>query len=341
METLILDANCENNIVRAAEIIRNGGLVAFPTETVYGLGGNGLMEEAASRIYAAKGRPSDNPLILHISDPMDAEKYCFVNPLYYTLAAAFMPGPLTVIMPKRPIVPYTVTGGLDTVAIRVPSDPIAHRFLELCGVPVAAPSANISGRPSPTAAEHVIEDMSGRIDMILCGKECEIGLESTIVKLDDDHLTLLRPGAITPSMLESVFPCVSIDDCSMRPIGSDEKPAAPGMKYRHYAPNAKVIILEGEKDKILAFQKSAAENNDTGILCYEEHVSCLSGKYVFSMGQNPSDMAKILFARLREFDSFKEITTIYAAMPPVEGIGMAVRNRLMKAATRRYDRRKS
>lgn len=332
METLILDANLEESVTRAAEIIREGGLVAFPTETVYGLGGNGLREDSARRIYAAKGRPSDNPLILHLHDPMEAEKYCYVNPLYYTLAAAFMPGPLTVIMPKRPIVPYAVTGGLETVAVRVPSDPIARSFLAQCGVAVAAPSANISGRPSPTTAEHVIEDMNGRIDMILCGGECEIGLESTIVKLEDDHLTLLRPGAITPSMLESVFPCVSIDDCSMRPIASGETPAAPGMKYRHYAPNAKVIILDGKKDKILSFQKTVAQDQETGILCFEEHLSQIEGSHVYAMGDDPSKMAKTLFACLRRFDAYPEIRTIYAAMPPEEGIGMAVRNRLLKAA---------
>lgn len=332
METLILDTHQEGAIERAADIIRGGGLVAFPTETVYGLGGNGLMEEAATRIYAAKGRPSDNPLILHLSDPLEAEKYCYVNPLYYTLAAAFMPGPLTVIMPKRPNVPYTVTGGLETVAVRVPSDPIAHLFLERCGVPVAAPSANISGRPSPTTAEHVIEDMDGRIEMILCGGECEIGLESTIVKLEAEHLTLLRPGAITPQMLESVFPMVEIDDCSMRAIGKDEKPAAPGMKYRHYAPKATVIVLDGDAEEVLAYQKNAAKEAGVGVLCYEEHFTQIEGDYVCSMGKDISQMAKSLFSCLRSFDSHNEIRIIYASMPPEEGIGMAVRNRLLKAA---------
>ncbi|MBE6673276.1 MAG: threonylcarbamoyl-AMP synthase [Ruminococcaceae bacterium] len=332
METIILSASSDSSVKRAAQVIRSGGLVAFPTETVYGLGGNGLMADAASRIYAAKGRPSDNPLILHLQDPMEAERYCYINPLYYTLAAAFMPGPLTVIMPKKPIVPDTVTGGLDTVAVRVPSDPVARRFLKECGVPVAAPSANISGRPSPTRVEHVIEDLSGRIDMILCGDECEIGLESTIVKLDGEHLTLLRPGAITPQMLESVFPSVQIDDCSMRPIGKDEKPAAPGMKYRHYAPRAKVIVLDGESDAVLRFQQNAARDDTVGILCIDTHLAQIEGKHVYSLGKDPSQMAKNLFAALRSFDSHAEIQTIYAVMPPKDGIGMAVHNRLMKAA---------
>ena len=332
METLVLDARKEGSVERAADVIRSGGLVAFPTETVYGLGGNGLLEDAATRIYVAKGRPSDNPLILHLKDPMEAEKYCYVNPLYYTLAAAFMPGPLTVIMPKRPIVPDTVTGGLDTVAVRVPSDPIARRFLAACDLPIAAPSANISGRPSPTKAEHVIEDLSGRIDMILCADECEIGLESTIVKLDGEHLTLLRPGAITAQMLESVFPSIEIDDCSMRALGKDEKPAAPGMKYRHYAPKAKVVVLDGDWQAVLSFQKEQAKKADVGILCKDKHLPFICGKHVYSIGDDPMQMAKCLFASLRRFDSFEDVNTIYAVMPDEDGIGMAVRNRLMKAA---------
>ncbi len=332
METLILDAEKNVSIAKAAEVIRAGGLVAFPTETVYGLGGNGLRSDAAERIYKAKGRPNDNPLILHLMDPMEAEKYCYVEPLYYTLASAFMPGPLTVIMKKKDCVPDTVTGGLDTVAVRVPSDRVARDFLTACGVPVAAPSANISGKPSPTKAAHVIEDLSGRIDMILAGGDCEIGLESTIVKLDGDHLTLLRPGAITPEMLQEVFPSVTVDDCSQRPIGKNEKPAAPGMKYRHYAPRAKVVILDGDSERVLSYQREAAKNESNGILCCEEHMIKIGGKHVFSLGKDPGEMAKKLFASLREFDTIPEVKTIYAVMPPSDGIGAAVRNRLMKAA---------
>ena len=233
METLLLDAKKDENIEKAAVILKNGGIVAFPTETVYGLGGNGLSKESAEKIYAAKGRPSDNPLILHLADPMQAENYCYTEPMYYTLAAAFMPGPLTVIMKKKDSVPYTTTGGLDTVAVRVPLDESARKLISLCGFPVAAPSANLSGSPSPTKAEHVIGDLSGRVDAILCGGECEIGLESTIVKIEGEHLTLLRPGAITPDMLKEVFPNVVVDDCTTRKYGENETPAAPGMKYRH------------------------------------------------------------------------------------------------------------
>jgi len=332
MKTQILDPLCQESIEQAAKIIQEGGLVAFPTETVYGLGGDGLSADSARKIYAAKGRPSDNPLILHISDPMEAEKYCYTEPIYYTLAAAFMPGPLTVILKKRPIVPDAVTGGLDTVAIRVPSDPIARRFIAAAGVPIAAPSANLSGSPSPTTAAHVISDLSGRIDAVLAGGESEIGLESTIVKHDGDHLTLLRPGAITPEMLREVFPAVSLSDCTLRKLAPGEHPEAPGMKYRHYAPHAKVVILDGKKEDILAFQMGKRTLSDVGLLCFGEHYEMLAGKNTESLGKDSAEMAKRLFAALRAFDEKKEVKTIYAAMPPKDGIGMAVRNRLLKAA---------
>ena len=221
------------DLLRAAEILRRGGLVVFPTETVYGLGGNGLDGTAAKKIYAAKGRPSDNPLIIHIATPEDAEQYAVTHPLYYRLASAFMPGPLTVILPKRENVPKSVTGGLDTVAVRCPSHPVAHRLIELAGIPIAAPSANLSGKPSPTCAEDVICDLSGRVDMILDGGACDIGLESTIVKIDGDSLTLLRPGGITYDALCMVCDKVTVADAVMHQLAANERPLSPGMKYRH------------------------------------------------------------------------------------------------------------
>ena len=328
METLLLDAQKDGDIAKAAEIIRNGGTVAFPTETVYGLGGNGLSAESAEKIYRAKGRPSDNPLILHLSDPMQAEQYCYTEPMYYTLAAAFMPGPLTVIMKKKDVVPTATTGGLDTVAVRVPSDATARKFISHCALPVAAPSANLSGSPSPTRAEHVIKDLSGRVNAILCGNECEIGLESTIVKLEGEHLTLLRPGAITPEMLKEVFPFVTVDDCTTRKYGENEAPAAPGMKYRHYAPRARVTVLDGDEKAVTDYQKRFLSDKKVGILC----PGTLSGARVRDMGSDPRSMAKRLFSALREFDEMEEVTEIYATMPPDTGIGSAVRNRLLKAA---------
>ena len=194
----------KERIAKAADIIKQGGLVAFPTETVYGLGGNATDKNAAAKIYAAKGRPSDNPLIIHIAEPEDAERYAFTNPTYYKLAEAFMPGPLTVILPKRDIIPSEVTGGLSTVAIRCPAHPIARELIKAADVAIAAPSANLSGSPSPTCGEHVINDLNGRIDAIISGGDSEIGLESTIVKAEDDKLTLLRPGAITADALRCV-----------------------------------------------------------------------------------------------------------------------------------------
>ena len=201
----------EPQLCRAAEVIRGGGLVAFPTETVYGLGANGLDEKAAAAIYAAKGRPSDNPLILHIDEPTKAEKYAYTCEAYYALARKFMPGPLTVIMPKRDIVPMATTGGLETVALRCPENRIARELIRLCDLPIAAPSANISGKPSPTCAAHVLHDMDGRIDMVIDGGECDIGVESTIVELAGGKATLLRPGAITLDMLREVLGEVSED----------------------------------------------------------------------------------------------------------------------------------
>ena len=243
----------ESDLLRAADILRAGGLVVFPTETVYGLGGNGLDATAAQKIYAAKGRPSDNPLIIHIARPEDAEAYAHTSDTYYRLARAFMPGPLTVILPKRDNIPHATTGGLDTVAVRCPSHPVAHRLIELAGVPIAAPSANLSGKPSPTSATHVAQDMDGRVDMILDGGSCEIGLESTIVKLDGNALTLLRPGAVTYDALCMVCEKVTVAEAVTHQLAANERPLSPGMKYRHYAPDCQVLIVSGSREKAAEF----------------------------------------------------------------------------------------
>lgn len=319
----------------AAGIIREGGLVAFPTETVYGLGGNALLSDAAKKIYAAKGRPSDNPLIIHLADAADAERYCETNPLFYRLAAAFMPGPLTMILRKKPCIPDEVTGGLPTVAVRIPSDPVAHAFLSACGLPVAAPSANLSGKPSPTKAEHVMRDLYGRIDIILDGGDSEIGLESTIVKIDDGGITLLRPGAVTPEMLRKICPELTFDDKSMRPLAEGEKPLAPGMKYRHYAPAAKLILLDGDREAILAYMKTKIDDPTVGFLSDGEDVSSLVPAercFPLSSSKNEREIAARLFAALREIDDHPAIQTVYAPLPDTEGIGLAVYNRLVKAA---------
>lgn len=328
----------EDQVAEAAEIIKRGGLVAFPTETVYGLGASGLDSDAAAKIYAAKGRPSDNPLIIHIANPEDAEKYCVTSEVYYKLARAFMPGPLTVIMPKKDVIPKTVTGGLDTVAVRCPSDPVAHALIARAGLPIAAPSANISGKPSPTEAQTVLEEMNGRIDMIIDGGECDIGLESTIVKPLPDGVKLLRPGGITVEMLESVVGSVTLDKVITERPSSDEAPEAPGMKYRHYAPKAKVtLIVRGGKDfarKAVGFlSEKIAEDEKTGVLCTDEIAAALSGKYVVSLGAENDKKAHAhrLFSALRGFDG-TDVSRIYAVSDGEDGIGLALYNRMLKAA---------
>ena len=265
----------DEELKEAARILRSGGLVAFPTETVYGLGGNALDEDAARKIYAAKGRPSDNPLIAHVSCVEEVEPLVKEIPeAGRKLMEAFWPGPLTMIFPKSEKVPYGTTGGLDTVAIRMPDDPVANRLIALAGVPVAAPSANTSGRPSPTTADHVWQDMNGRIDMIIDGGPVGIGVESTIVDVSSAVPAVLRPGAITMEMLEEVLGEVSVDPAILGPLSADVRPKAPGMKYKHYAPKADLTLVEpgtgadresgaeqvtGAEQKTGAGQKTGAE----------------------------------------------------------------------------------
>ncbi|MBE6686561.1 MAG: threonylcarbamoyl-AMP synthase [Ruminococcaceae bacterium] len=325
---IIYDINDEN-LDRAAEIIKNGGLVAFPTETVYGLGANALDPLAAKKIYSAKNRPSNNPLIIHISDPADAEKYCFTNELYYKLAKRFMPGPLTVILPKKDIVPYAVTGGLETVAVRVPSSKTARSFIERSGVAIAAPSANLSGKPSPTKAQHVILDMYGRIDMIIAGEDSQIGLESTILSLAEAVPKIYRPGKVTYEELKEICPDILISDAVLHMHTG--RPESPGMMYQHYAPKAKVTIIDSDDKTRTAF---LINKTDCGILCYDEDKELLSMPYSKSLGSKsePLEQAKLLFARLREFDENDDITQIYAPMPSDKGVGLAVLNRLIRAA---------
>ena len=324
---------------RGAEIIKAGGLVAFPTETVYGLGANALDADAAARIYAAKGRPSDNPLIIHISRPEEAELYAYVPSEYKLLAEKFLPGPLTVIMPKRDNIPSTVTGGLDSVAVRLPSNTAARRLIELAGVPIAAPSANLSGKPSPTSASHVVEDMNGRVDMIIDGGECNIGLESTIIKLTGDgRAVLLRPGGITKEQLEEIFSEVELDKAVTEKLGDGEKPLAPGMKYRHYAPSAGLSLIA---DKAGLFEKIIRENANTdglGVIAFDEDTDTLlglgiKGENILSLGKR-ADVevhASRLFALLRECDT-RKFKKIYARLPEKSGLSLAVYNRIIKAA---------
>ncbi len=334
MQTQVIKhTNGKTSLSEAADILRRGGLVAFATETVYGLGGNALNEDAAKKIYAAKGRPSDNPLIVHIAEPEDAEKYAYTNELYYKLARAFMPGPLTVILPKKNTVPSSVTGGLDTVALRCPSHPTARALIKESGLPIAAPSANISGRPSPTSAEHVVADLSGKIDMIIDGGESEIGLESTIVKIEDNKLVMLRPGGITFDALACVCENVEIAYAVTEALAPSERVISPGMKYRHYSPSTPLVLLDGERENVIAFMKKAQENEKCIIISYTEEVSELKKDRLIEIGsENDLDsQAKRLFAVLRETESY-DADIIYAHLPKKDGLGLALYNRLIRAA---------
>ena len=333
----ITDAAASASELReAARILREGGLVVFPTETVYGLGGNGLDAHAAEKIYAAKGRPSNNPLIIHIASPEDAAKYAVTGDLYDRLAAAFMPGPLTVVLPKRDCIPYATTGGLDTVAVRCPDHPIAHALLAECDFPVAAPSANLSGKPSPTVAAHVITDLSGRVDMIIDGGESDIGLESTIVKLDADEneesLTLLRPGAVTADALTCVCERVVIAPAVLEQLKEGERPLSPGMMYKHYAPTTPLVLLDGDPNHVLSFLQSEQRARSCAILCYLEEVPHLKD-HLFPVGAKDdlAAQAHCLFSLLREAD--KAGTEImYAHLPDKSGLGLALYNRMIRAA---------
>lgn len=328
----------EAEIRRAGEILKEGGLVAFPTETVYGLGGNALDANASAKIYAAKGRPSDNPLIVHIADWEAIEKIAEeIPPEAKKLADAFWPGPLTMILKKSDAVPKATTGGLDTVAIRMPENEVARALIRAGGGYVAAPSANTSGRPSPTCAAHVAEDLSGKIEMIIDGGDAVIGLESTIVDLTDGKPTILRPGYINQQMLEEVLEEVELDRGLAEP-DSGVHPKAPGMKYRHYAPKADLIIVEGDAEKVREkinelVSANLAEGKKTGVIGTDESLLYYKNGDVRSIGSRKEEItiARHLYSILREFDE-SDISVIYSESFETPKIGQAIMNRLIKAA---------
>ena len=341
MQTIIriVNENCidEKVMEEAGELLKSGALVAFPTETVYGLGANALDEKAAAKIYAAKGRPSDNPLIIHIEDMESLGLITEEIPkAAYLLAEKFWPGPLTMVMKKSEVVPYGTTGGLDTVAVRMPSHPIALEMIRHGGGYIAAPSANTSGRPSPTLASHVADDMEGIIPMILDGGAVGIGIESTIVDLTEEIPTILRPGFITKEMLEEVVGEVQID----KGLSADAKtpPKAPGMKYRHYAPKAELIIVEGAEKSVIEKINQLTEMNlkeeiVTGVIGTEETVSKYHAKIVKSMGTRNDELSisSHLYSILREFDE-SDAQVIYSESFEEGAMGNAIMNRLLKAA---------
>lgn len=339
IQVLDSDRIKEEELKEAAQILREGGLVAFPTETVYGLGANALDEEAAKKIYAAKGRPSDNPLIAHISSPEELEPLVLEIPdMAKKLMDLYWPGPLTMVFKKKAIVPYGTTGGLDTVAVRMPSDPVARTLIRLAGVPVAAPSANSSGRPSPTTADHVWQDMAGKIEMIVDGGPVGIGLESTIVDVTGPVAMILRPGAITVEMVREALGEAQIDPAIMGPMKEGEHPKAPGMKYRHYAPKAPLTLVEGEMEQVVRTinrlaKEALKEGKKVGIICTDETRSCYPAGMIQSIGIRAREetVAHNLYAVLREFDDLGA-DVIYSESFPDDQIGQAIMNRLTKAA---------
>lgn len=333
VNTILFTENTKENIEKAAEIIRRGGLLGIPTETVYGLGANALNADACRRIYEAKGRPQDNPLIIHVPDASWLSRYCEKVPeSAYRLAEAFWPGPLTMILPKRGIVPYRTTGGLETVGVRCPNHPVTLAVIAAADVPIAAPSGNTSGRPSPTSAADMLEDMDGKIDGIFDGGPCGVGVESTIIDLTCQPPRLLRAGGLPLEELERVLGTVLVDKCITQLMTDGERPRAPGMKYRHYAPKAPVTVVTGDGKKSAAYIASHAPEG-AGVICFSEFRAQFPGCVVHELGPegDKSEQARRVFDALREFDA-TDVTEIFAQCPDDAGLGLAIGNRLKKAA---------
>lgn len=333
VNTILFTENTKENIEKAAEIIRRGGLLGIPTETVYGLGANALNADACRRIYEAKGRPQDNPLIIHVPDASWLSRYCEKVPeSAYRLAEAFWPGPLTMILPKKEIVPYRTTGGLETVGVRCPNHPVTMAVIAAADVPIAAPSGNTSGRPSPTSAADMLEDMDGKIDGIFDGGPCGVGVESTIIDLTCQPPRLLRAGGLPLEELERVLGTVLVDKCITQLMTDGERPRAPGMKYRHYAPKAPVTVVTGDSKKSAAYIAAHAPEG-AGVICFSEFRAQFPGCVVHELGPegDKSEQARRVFDALREFDA-TDVTEIFAQCPDDAGLGLAIGNRLKKAA---------
>ncbi len=332
MTTQLLSTS-EQDLKRAAELIRMGGLVGIPTETVYGLGANGLDPEAVKKIFLAKGRPQDNPLILHIHDKSQLYDFCRQVPeTALLLAERFWPGPLTMILPVRDCVPKTTTAGLDTVGVRCPANEATREIIRLAGVPIAAPSANTSGKPSTTTAEHVLHDMDGKIDAIVDGGPCRVGVESTIVDLTGPQPRLLRPGGIGPEALEALLGPLVIDKAVTGEIAADAVVRAPGMKYKHYAPAAEVLIVEGSRQAAARYIRARFQTGDA-VLCFREELPLYEGLNPTAYGAeaDPASLSAGLFAALRKLDN-GAVTRIFARCPTGGGVSVATRNRLRKSA---------
>ncbi len=333
MKTIVLPAQGADTAEKAAQIIKKGGLVALPTETVYGLGANGLDPEAVAKIFIAKGRPQDNPLILHLSKAEEMEHYCHSIPeAAWRLAEKFWPGPLTMVLPVKDNVPKCTTAGLPTVAVRCPDCSITREIIVLSGCPIAAPSANISGKPSTTTAAHVLHDHDGRIEAIVDGGPCRVGVESTIVDLTEQPPRLLRPGGVTPEQLQEVLGTITVDKAVTAALRKDEVAKAPGMKYRHYAPDCQVIIVTGSREKAAKCIHDLYKPGDR-VLCFEEELDLYGDCAPLAYGREADveTLSAGLFAALRILDD-PTVNKVYARCPEGQGLALAVQNRLGKAA---------
>lgn len=330
-----LFTNTPENIIKTAEILKKGGLAAIPTETVYGLAADALNGEAVAKIFAAKGRPMDNPLIVHVAEFEDIERFALVREIPEAakkLAKVFWPGPLTIIMKKGYVIPDEVSAGLDTVAIRLPSHPSARAIIKAADTPLAAPSANLSGSPSPTTAQHVMNDMDGKIDAVFDGGACGIGVESTVITLAEDTPRLLRPGKVTLEELREVLGEVELDSAVLNKLKDGQKAASPGMKYKHYAPKANVILLKCTDDEFIDYVNRCG-GSGVAALCCDEDVEKLSVKYISLGKRNDYEAhAQRLFDSLRRIDGYGNIVTVYTRLPSTDGVGLAVYNRLIRAA---------
>ena len=319
---------CENGINTACEILKNGGVVGIPTETVYGLAANAYDENAIEKIFKAKGRPQDNPLIVHIARLKTLNEIAKEIPKSaYLCAEKFWPGPLTIVLKKTDKIPACVSAGLDTVAVRMPSCEITREVIENSGLPLAAPSANISGSPSPTTANHVINDLDGKIDAVLMGEDCNVGVESTVITLVGEHPVLLRPGGITLEQLREVLPDITVNKAVLSELEKSETAASPGMKYKHYAPQTNTYLVEGEN-----FAQFVNQKPNAAAVCFlEESDNIKIKKIVYGNKENPETLAQNLFATLRQVDEL-DVSEVYIHAPEKSGIGLAVYNRLIRAA---------
>lgn len=324
----------EENIAKAGKILKNGGVVAIPTETVYGLAANALDEKAVAKIFAAKGRPADNPLIVHITDAKDIEKYAYPNEKAAALAKKFWPGPLTIILPKKDCIPDIVSAGLDTVAIRYPSHPVARAIINAAGVPLAAPSANISGKPSATTAKHVLKDFGENIDAVIDGGTCDCGVESTVVTVATEPPVLLRPGFVTPEQLREILPDLKIAEAVTKELPAGAKALSPGMKHKHYAPKAEAYAVLGSPEKATRFiLNRISKDKRTAVICFdgeEKAFKDVSEVFPYGAADDSERQAAKLFDLLRELDD-DGIEEVYIRAGKTSGVGLAVYNRLIRA----------